>query len=102
MLKGIYERHKGNLEQATGLLRQAAGLAPSEALPQLVLGRTLEKAGDIEGALRAYTEALRVEPENADAQALFQSLSLAPRPSGSFEPPISSAGGRRVQEGSIH
>ena len=102
MLKGIYEQHKGNLEQATGLLRQAAGLAPSAALPHLVLGRTLEEAGDIEGALRAYTEALRAEPENADAQALFQGLSLAPKPSGSFDPPTTSAGGRRVQEGSIH
>jgi len=101
MLKGIYEQHKGNFEQATGLLRQAAGLAPTAALPHLVLGRTLEEAGDVEGARRAYTEALRAEPESADAQALFQGLSLAPRPSGSFEPPTS-AGGRRVQEGSIH
>jgi len=37
------------------------------------------------------------------AQALFQGLSLAPRPSAPFEPSISiSAGGRRVQEGSVH
>ncbi|MCH8315517.1 MAG: tetratricopeptide repeat protein, partial [Planctomycetes bacterium] len=69
--------------------------------PHLVRGRTLEEAGDVEGARRAYTEALRAEPESADAQALFQGLSLAPRPSGPFEPPTS-AGGRRVQEGSIH
>ena len=102
MLKGIYEQHKGNFEQATGLLRRAAGLAPSAAIPHLVLGRTLEEAGDVEGALRAYTEALRAEPENADAQALFQGLSLAPRPSAPFEPPTTSVGGRRVQEGSIH
>lgn len=101
MFKGIFERYKGNLGQATQLLRQAASLAPSAALPHLVLGRTLEEVGDVEGALRAYTEALRAEPENADAQALFQSLSLAPGPSAPFPPPTS-VGGRRVQEGSVH
>ena len=102
MLKGIFERHKGNLEQATGLLRQAAGLAPSAALPHLVLGRTLEEAGDVEGALRAYTDALRAEPENSDAQVLFQGLSLAPRPSAPSEPSTMLADGRHLQEASIH
>ena len=101
MLKGIFERHNGNIQQATALLREAASLAPSEALPYLVLGRTLEEAGDIQGALGAYTEALKVEPNNADAQALFKSLSLAPAPSDRFEP-STSAEGLQLQEGSIH
>ncbi len=101
MLKGIYERQNGDIEQATELLRQAASLAPSEALPHLVLGRTLEEVGDIQGALGAYTEALKAEPENADAQALFRGLSLAPAPSDRFEPSTSTKG-LRLQEGSSH
>ncbi len=101
MLKGINERQNGDIEQATALLRQAASLAPSDALPHLVLGRTLEETGDIQGAIGAYTEALRVEPENADAQALFRGLSLAPTSSDRFEP-SSSTKGLRLQEGSSH
>ena len=101
MLKGIHERQRGDIEQATVLLRQAASLAPREALPHLVLGRTLEEAGDIQGALGAYTEALRAEPNNADAQALFRGLSLAPRTSDRFEP-SASAEDQGLREGSIH
>ena len=44
----------------------------------LVLGRALEENGDIKGALGAYADALRAEPDNKDAQELFQSLSYAP------------------------
>lgn len=78
MLKGIFEREKGNLEQATSLLRQSAALSSNVALPHLVLGRALEDNGDIKGALGAYADALRAEPDNKDAQSLFQSLSYAP------------------------
>ncbi len=78
MLKGIFEREKGNLDQATLYLRQSASLSNNVALPHLVLGRTLEENGDVKGALGAYADALRVEPDNKDAQELFQSLSYAP------------------------
>lgn len=78
MLKGIYEREKGNLDQATLFLRQSAALSNNVALPHLVLGRTLEENGDVKGALGAYADALRAEPDSKAAQELFQSLSYAP------------------------
>lgn len=78
MLKGIYEREKGNLDQATSLLRQSAALSNSIALPHMVLGRTLEENGDVKGALGAYADALRADPENQAAKELFQGLSYAP------------------------
>lgn len=71
MLKGVNERHHGDLEEAVMFLKQAAERAPSTALPHLVLGRVLEQLGDKPGALEAYTEAIRIDPDNADAQALF-------------------------------
>ena len=78
MLKGIYEREKGNLNQAASLLRQSAALSSDVALPHMVLGRTLEENGDVKGALGAYADALRAEPDNEAAQQLFQGLSYAP------------------------
>ena len=71
MLKGINERHHGNLDESAAFLRQAAARAESTALPHLVLGRVLEQLGDTEAALEAYAEAVRVDPDNADAEALF-------------------------------
>lgn len=75
MLKGINERHHGNLQEAATLLKQAADHATDVALPHLILGRVREQLKDEQGALAAYTEALRVEPESAEAQALFSQLS---------------------------
>ena len=71
MLKGVNERHHGNLQDAAMFLRQSAQRAESTALPHLVLGRVLEQLGDSEGALAAYAEAFRIAPDNADARELF-------------------------------
>jgi predicted TPR repeat methyltransferase len=64
----MYEFSQGDLNVALSLIQQSAERAPDEALPHLVLGRFLEKAGDVEGAYKAYAAALRAEPDNRDAQ----------------------------------
>ncbi|MHC4101368.1 MAG: tetratricopeptide repeat protein [Planctomycetota bacterium] len=75
MLKGINERHHDNLPEAAMYLREAAERAGDSHLPHLVLGRVLEQTGDVQGALDAYAEAIRVRPDATEAQALFAELS---------------------------
>ncbi len=75
LLKGINERHHGNVPEAISLLQKAASLAPDTALPQLVLGRVLDEAGDRKGALAAVRRAIRAEPENGDANLMYVELS---------------------------
>ncbi len=71
LLKGVNERHHGNLAESILFLRQAADRAPDIALPHLLLGRVLDQSGDQEQALEAYATALRIDPENEDAQLLW-------------------------------
>ena len=75
LLKGINERHHGNLPEAIALLKRAASLAPDTALPQLVLGRVLDEAGDRKSALAAVRRAIQAEPENGDANLMYVELS---------------------------
>ncbi|MHC4775169.1 MAG: tetratricopeptide repeat protein, partial [Planctomycetota bacterium] len=75
MLKGINERHHGNLREAAMFLRTAAERTRDTALPHMILGRVLEQTGDVQGALEAYAQATQVEPANTDAKALFSGLS---------------------------
>lgn len=74
LLKGINERHHGNLPEALLYLRQAADRATDTALPHLVLGQTLEEAQDREGALEAYARAIHIEPDSPEANLLFNAL----------------------------
>lgn len=74
LLKGINERHHGNLQEAILYLTQAADRSGEIVLPHLVLGRTLEETGDHQAALETYGRALSIDPENADAEALFTAL----------------------------
>ncbi|MHC4218318.1 MAG: tetratricopeptide repeat protein [Planctomycetota bacterium] len=74
MLKGINERHHGNLAESVMFLQEATERAGDEALPHLILGRVLEQMSDSQGALDAYAEAMRIEPQNTDAEALWLGL----------------------------
>jgi tetratricopeptide (TPR) repeat protein len=68
MLGAMHEFSQGDLTLALELIQKSADRAPQIALPHLVLGRFLEKAGDAPGAYEAYTAALVAEPDNTDAQ----------------------------------
>ena len=74
MLKGIYERGKGRVDEAVKLLIQAADLAPDSVIPHLLLGRTLEEAGDGQAALIAYANAMRTDPQSEEARSLHRTL----------------------------
>jgi tetratricopeptide (TPR) repeat protein len=89
MLKGINERQKNNLNEAIALFRQAAEVAAANsdsALPFMLLGQTLEQAGDSTGARQAYTSAIEIDPRSTDARDLLAQLdrvhavSVAPTP----------------------
>ncbi len=71
LLKGINERHHGNLADAIMFLRQAADRAVTTPLPHLLLGRVLDEHGDRESALDAYAAALRIDPDNESAKLLW-------------------------------
>ena len=71
LLKGINERHHGNLKDAIMFLRQAADRAATTALPHLLLGRVLDEHGDRESALEAYATALRIDPDDESAKLLW-------------------------------
>ncbi len=71
LLKGINERHHGNLKDAIMFLRQAADRAVATPLPHLLLGRVLDEHGDRESALEAYAAALRIDPDNDSAKLLW-------------------------------
>ena len=72
MLKGLNERHHGDLSEAVVLLRQAADRAGRSTLPHLLLGHVLEQAGEHSKALDAYAAALRIDPDNEDALTLWE------------------------------
>ena len=72
MLKGLNERHHDDLSEAVVLLRQAANRAGRSTLPHLLLGHVLEQAGEHSRALDAYAAALRIDPDNEDAQTLWE------------------------------
>ncbi len=71
LLKGINERHHGNLNDAIMFLRQAADRAGTTSLPHLLLGRVLEEHGDRRSAAEAYAVALRIDPDNEHARLLW-------------------------------
>ena len=51
-----------------------AGSAEAEAYNQFMVGRYLESEGDMEGAIKAYSEATRLDPKSAELRAELASL----------------------------
>jgi tetratricopeptide (TPR) repeat protein len=59
------ERQQGQIPAAAEHLRRAHELDPSDAPTLVLLGDLLEQQGDLDGALGAYTDAVRLEPDPA-------------------------------------
>ncbi len=51
-----------------------AGTADAGAYNQFMVGRYLESEGDVQGAIKAYTEATRLDPKSAELRAELASL----------------------------
>lgn len=71
LLKGLFERHRGRLNESLVLFEQAATLSPDAVMPQLMLGSALAQNGDLDGAIAAYGRAVRNDPDNARARAML-------------------------------
>ncbi len=85
MLRAINEREEGRLDEAATLLLEAANRAQDTVIPHLLLGKTLEELGNRDGALAAYGEAVRVDPENPQAQAMLNEFYESARVSAAEE-----------------
>jgi len=72
LFRAVNERHKGNTQEAIRLFREASERAGNVALPHLILGQALEQAGDNDGARLAYNDALRADPNSAEAMAILR------------------------------
>ncbi len=86
MLRAINEREEGRLDEAATLLLEAANRAVDTAIPHLLLGKTLEELGNRDGALAAYGEAVRVDPESPEAQAMLNEFYETAQLSAAKEP----------------
>src|SRR5690606_26885372 len=85
LLKGLFERHRGRVNESLVLFEQAATLSPSAVMPQLMLGSALAQNGNLDGAIAAYGRAVRNDPDNVRAremldQAIRQSSVIASEP----------------------
>lgn len=65
-LAGLYER-RGNLAQARDLYRKAVANAPDDALARTSLGINLAQEGFLDEAIVHFEEAVRIDPDSADA-----------------------------------
>jgi tetratricopeptide (TPR) repeat protein len=77
------ERQQGQLPSAVDHLRRATSLDPSDTASLVLLGDLLDQQGDTDGAIAAYTDAVRLEGDPAvDAKrgAIRARLELAALP----------------------
>ncbi len=74
LFMAIVAKHTGHPEKAIKLLRKSGERASDIAAPHMLLGHMLENAGVDQQALIAYRNAIRAEPDNRDAQFLYNQL----------------------------
>jgi tetratricopeptide (TPR) repeat protein len=78
MLKGMNERHHGNLPEAIKLYRASSRLCEESALPHLLLGQCLRESGDFDGAFAAFARAQEIEPDNPATRSIMTTLTQSP------------------------
>jgi tetratricopeptide (TPR) repeat protein len=61
----VVERRQGNAEAALADFRKALALDPTDATSLVQVGDLLSAGGDLEGATKAYTDSLLLEPSDA-------------------------------------
>jgi Flp pilus assembly protein TadD len=89
---GMACSQKGLHEPARAALQAAANLQPRNPGYRYNLGVALEKLGDARAAAAAYSDALRLDPQFAQARAALQALGLPVRSGlGAARPPVAAA-----------
>lgn len=77
LARRAYEQAQaGQFPEAIAGLRQAARLAPANALYRSALGGIHERQGQLEEAVAAFGEAARLDPNDQRIRAHFESVSL--------------------------
>ena len=64
----------GRLDEALKFAREAVSLSPDSVGTQLALAKTLRARGDNEGALAAFLEAKRLDPETPQIRLLLANV----------------------------
>ena len=77
----------GRADLAEPYLRALIARAP-DATAQVLLGALLGNRGDLDGARAAWQEALRLEPDRADAASMLRRLDAAATSSQPVAPPV--------------
>src|SRR5207253_1110061 len=74
-LLGLVLADQNKTEEAQPLLESWAEIHPDDVEVWLALGYTAQRAGDRVGTLRAYGNALRLQPQNKEARAAHDAAS---------------------------
>jgi tetratricopeptide (TPR) repeat protein len=77
LLAGMIAQQDNKLDDALRMFDRAAELAPDSAVPLILRGISLEKAGRRTAAAEAYTQALQRKPQDTRAQRLLQGVASA-------------------------
>ena len=73
LYEGADPANLANVEQE---LNKAASLDPKSASPHILLGRLLDKRGDVTGAQQQYLQAIGADPKNLEARETLAGLYL--------------------------
>lgn len=77
LLAGMVWKKRQSAPRALEMFDRAAAVAPSQTLPLILRGMTLEQNGRRDAAAKAYAKALRRQPDDKRAQRLFENVQAA-------------------------
>jgi tetratricopeptide (TPR) repeat protein len=79
LLLGLVCQKRGQIDEALRQFDRAAELAPAQTAPLILRGMVLEQAGRRAEAAQAYAQALKRQPDDAQARQLLARLTAEPK-----------------------
>jgi len=80
LLAGMVWQKRDKLDQALTMFDRAAELAPDQAIPMIMRGISLQKAGRLGAAAEAYALALERDPQDRRARTLLRQVTEVKTP----------------------